>query len=212
MQFFTKVCATFLFHPTSFREQKRFSLFLNTMSSVARNQNLTTHKTMIRLCKQYSLWSTPITPFLIFQNTYSTSMKPHSFQFPRKFVTGLAVNVVKVVCELSSWLAMSPTPTLYPCKSLQTMVHRKIGVHQEPQCLRFQNGPHKEHSLLPCAYQCLQCRGSSIPFINNDSIEPILRLCKGSSLYGPEFELQFNKSITKIIESDWHVTRDTKLQ
>jgi hypothetical protein len=89
-------------------------------------------------------------------------------------------------------------------------MHRKIGVHQEPQCLRFQNGPHEEHSLLPWAYQCLQWTGSSIPFIINGSIEPMLRLWEGSSLYGPEFALQFNKLITKIIESDWHVTRDTK--
>jgi len=102
--------------------------------------------------------------------------------------------------------SMSPTPTLYPYKSVQTTVHRKIGVHEESQCLRFQNGPHEQHSLFPWAYQCLQWTGSSIPFIINKSIEPMLRLCEGSSLYGPEFELQFNKLIAKIIESDLHVT------
>jgi len=105
---------------------------------------------------------------------------------------------------------MSPTPTLYPCKSLQTTVHRKTGVHQERKCLRFQNGPHEEHSLLPWTYQCLQWRGSSIPFIINDSIEPMLRLREGSALYGPEFALQFNKLVTKIIGSDWYVRIDTK--
>ncbi len=138
-------------------------------------------------------------------------MKPHSFQFPKKICYWPGSEF----CETGLWTLilagyMSPTPTLYPYKSLQTTMHRKIGVHQEPQCLRFQNGPHEEHSLLPWAYQCLQWTGSSIPFIINGSIEPMLRLWEGSSLYGPEFALQFNKLITKIIESDWHVTRDTK--
>lgn len=137
--FFTKVCATFLFHPTSFRGQKIKEAFLyfSTPCLQLLETKISQHIKLWSDSGSNILSSPPLQPpssylKILIARTWSHIL----FNFPRKFVISLAVNGVKVVGELMAGYR-SPTPTLYPHKSLQTTVHRKIGVHQEPQCLRF---------------------------------------------------------------------------
>jgi hypothetical protein len=138
-------------------------------------------------------------------------MKPRSFQFPKKICYWPGSEW----CESGLWTLImasyrSPTPTLDPGKSLQTMVHRKIGVHQEPQCLRFQNGPHEEHSLLPWDYHCHGITnaysGEDLQFLwllrthAEISIGSLLAGCQNSTVFHPSYYYRFC----------WHLEHQTQ--